>query len=66
MSGQRIDLGSEDEVARWAKRLGTSPAQLRKAIAAVGPEVEKVERYLFTALVRRSGPKTGRQSEDER
>jgi hypothetical protein len=66
MSAQRIDPGNEDEVARWAKRLRTSPAQLREAIAAVGPEIEKVERYLFVALVKRSARNKGGRSGDDR
>lgn len=52
-AGERIDARLENDVERWAARLCTSPAELRKAIEAVGPEVEKIKRYLFVALVRR-------------
>lgn len=54
MDEPRIDVRDDRDVARWAQRLCTSPAKLREAIAAVGPEVERVKGYLFVALVRRT------------
>ena len=52
-AGTRIDRNDEGDVTRWAEQLCTSPEELRKAIAAVGPEVDRVKRYLFTALIKR-------------
>jgi L-asparaginase II len=49
---QRVNVDDASEVARWADLLCTSPEQLRKAIAVVGPQISNVKRYLFVALVR--------------
>jgi hypothetical protein len=50
---KRINSDDDAEVARWVLALFTSPEELREAIRAVGPEVGKVKRYLFTVLLRR-------------
>ncbi|WP_157991566.1 DUF3606 domain-containing protein [Caldimonas tepidiphila] len=47
----RIDVDIDDEPAlgRWAQRLGTDPARLRAALAAVGPEVRRLRDFLAGA-----------------
>ena len=55
---ERIDLRDAAGLARWAQRLATSTEELRKAVDAVGPDVDSVKRYLFVSLVRRD--KTGK------
>jgi hypothetical protein len=42
----RIDLGDEQEVARWAKKLDATPEQLREAVQAVGDRAADVEMHL--------------------
>jgi hypothetical protein len=42
----RIDLGDEQEVARWAKKLDATPEQLREAVQAVGDKAADVEMHL--------------------
>ena len=53
MGDVRIDPADDADRARWAERLCTTPAQLRNAVAAVGPELDRVKRFLLVALVRR-------------
>jgi hypothetical protein len=55
----RVDLRNEADVERWAHRLCTSPAELRRAVEAVGPGVEAVKRYLLVSLVRQAGKPAG-------
>lgn len=42
----RIDLGNEQDVARWAKKLDATPEQLREAVQAVGDKAADVEMHL--------------------
>ncbi|CAN7319512.1 DUF3606 domain-containing protein [Polaromonas sp. LjRoot131] len=42
----RINLNDRSDTGSWAQRLGVSPDQLRRAIAAVGDTASNVERYL--------------------
>jgi hypothetical protein len=49
---QHIAVNDDAQIARWAHRLCTSPENLRQAIAAVGPLLRDVKRYLFAALLR--------------
>jgi hypothetical protein len=42
----RINLNDHSSTGSWAQRLGVSPDQLRRAIAAVGDTASNVERYL--------------------
>lgn len=42
----RIDLGDEQDVARWAKKLDATPEQLREAVQAVGDKAADVEMHL--------------------
>lgn len=42
----RIDLGDAQAAAAWAKRLDTTPEQLREAVQAVGDKAADVEMHL--------------------
>jgi hypothetical protein len=42
----RIDPNDEQELARWAKKLDTTPDQLRQAVQAVGDKAADVEMHL--------------------
>ncbi|MET0542598.1 MAG: DUF3606 domain-containing protein [Variovorax sp.] len=42
----RIDTGDSRQFARWMQTLGVTEAKLRAAIAAAGPSVDAVRRYL--------------------
>jgi hypothetical protein len=44
--GARIDVGREQEVERWAKKLDATPQQVRDAVEAVGDRPEDVEVHL--------------------
>lgn len=41
-----VALGQSHEVAYWTKRFGVTEAKLRKAVAAVGNSVVKIESWL--------------------
>jgi hypothetical protein len=41
-----IHLGEHYEVRDWTNSLGVTEAQLREAVAAVGPSADKVREYL--------------------
>ena len=43
---QRINLSQDYEVRDWTKSLGVTEDELRKAVAAVGNEADKVREYL--------------------
>ena len=51
---QRINVNDDAEMARWANSLCTSEETLREAIAAVGPRLDDVKRYMFAALLRKA------------
>jgi hypothetical protein len=42
----QLDLERPDEVAYWVQRTNRPEEDLREAVAAVGPKVMKVLRYL--------------------
>ena len=42
----RIDIGNEEQLRAWAKRLDATPDQLREAVAAVGDHPDDVEMHL--------------------
>ena len=42
----RININQDYERRDWAKKLGVTEEQLRKAVQAVGPMVKDVRRYL--------------------
>jgi hypothetical protein len=42
----RIELSDEQALARWAKKLDTTPEQLREAVQAVGDKAADVEMHL--------------------
>jgi len=44
--GARIDIDAEHHVRYWSKTFHVHPTDLRDAVAAVGPLVEDVRRYL--------------------
>ena len=43
---QRINLAEEYEVRDWVKSLGVTEEELRKAVADVGDEADKVREHL--------------------
>jgi hypothetical protein len=49
---QRINVDDDAEIARWAHLLCTSEETVRQAIAAVGPQLKEVKRYVFGVLLR--------------
>lgn len=52
VSGQdrnRINLNQDYEVRDWAKSLGVTEGELRKAVAAVGNQADKVREHLKKA-----------------
>ncbi|VTU40325.1 hypothetical protein H4CHR_05067 [Variovorax sp. PBS-H4] len=42
----RINLNEDYEVRDWAKSLGVTEDELRKAVAAVGNQADKVREFL--------------------
>lgn len=42
----RINLNEEYEVRNWTKSLGVTEEELRKAVAAVGDQADKVREHL--------------------
>ena len=44
--GDRIDRKDDFEVAGWAKRLGVTPQELKRAMKKVGPMVADVKKEL--------------------
>ncbi len=46
--GQVIDLRQPHQVSAWSQALGCSEEHLRRAIAAVGPELQEVCNHLGT------------------
>lgn len=43
---QRINLGQDHEVNYWAKELGVSREELRRAVEQAGPMVKNVRQHL--------------------
>lgn len=42
----RINVNQTHEVSYWTKELNVSPDKLKKAVAAVGPLVKNVKKWL--------------------
>lgn len=42
----RINVNQTHEITYWTKALNTSPERLKKAVAAVGPMVKDVRKWL--------------------
>lgn len=42
----RINLDEDYEVQDWSKKFGVTPDELRKAVAAVGSQADKVREHL--------------------
>jgi hypothetical protein len=42
----RINMNQEHEVRYWTEKLGVSRDQLERAVQAVGPSAESVEKHL--------------------
>ena len=42
----RVDVAHEDEVHYWCMQFGCSPDDLRKAVSAVGQDVDAVRQHL--------------------
>jgi hypothetical protein len=43
---KRIDLGNEDDLREWSRKLDATPEQLREAVGAVGDHPDDVEMHL--------------------
>ena len=43
---KRIDVGQEHELRAWSKKFGVTPDELKKAVASVGTQADKVEAKL--------------------
>ena len=43
---KRINTNDDYEIRDWVESLGVTEAQLRKAVAAVGDQAEKVGKFL--------------------
>ena len=44
---ERISIQQTQEVNYWTKQLKSDPDKLRKAVAAVGPMVKDVRKWLY-------------------
>jgi hypothetical protein len=44
---EKISIQQTQEVNYWTKQLKSDPDKLRKAVAAVGPMVKDVRKWLF-------------------
>lgn len=53
---QTIDLAQTLEVLSWSQALGCSEAELRLAVAEVGPELDEVRNHLGLPSTARLGP----------
>lgn len=42
----RIEVGSEADLAHWARKLNATPEQIKEAVAAVGELADEVEMHL--------------------
>jgi hypothetical protein len=42
----RINIHQDHEVSYWSKELGVTPEKLKAAVAAVGPMVKDVKKWL--------------------
>ncbi|HEY1328725.1 MAG TPA: DUF3606 domain-containing protein [Casimicrobiaceae bacterium] len=42
----RVNLNDGDEIEHWTRELGCTPAELGRAVKAVGPLAERVRHYL--------------------
>lgn len=43
---QRINVNQDYELRDWAKSLGVTPEEVKKAVAAVGDRADKVREHL--------------------
>ena len=43
---KRIDLGNEDDLREWSRKLDATPEQLREAVGAVRDHPDDVEMHL--------------------
>ena len=46
LPGGRIEMRQDTDTAFWCRVFDISPAQLRRAVQQVGPQVAEVRRYL--------------------
>jgi len=42
----RIDVHQDHELRDWSRKLGVSPEQLKRAVAAAGTDAKQVEAWL--------------------
>jgi len=47
--GQRINMNEDYEVRYWTKKLGVSEEELQRAVDAVGPMADAVQKRLSAA-----------------
>lgn len=43
---KRINVNEDYELRDWSNKFGVTPEELKKAVAAVGDQAEKVEEHL--------------------
>lgn len=51
---ERVITSDPKEVRRWCLKFNVSPSELKKAVAEVGDDADKVERYFTTRRFSRS------------
>ena len=44
--GKKVNVHQAYELSRWAKKLHATETELRNAVDKVGPDVEKIKKYL--------------------
>ena len=46
ISGVKIDVNRNEQIEHWARRFGVTRARLITAVAAAGPDIDRVEAWL--------------------
>ena len=62
----RIDIHQDYELRDWSKKFGVSPEELKKAVADVGTEADKVEVRLRESKSGSNSARDGSSSSKER
>jgi len=61
MTLAQVNITRESEVKHWTREFGVTEDQLRRAVAAVGPNTERVRRFLTLSwILARGAPRLGR------
>lgn len=62
----RINVNQDYELRDWSKKFGVSPDELKKAVADVGTDADKVEARLREGTAGTSAARDGSSGSDER